>query len=1004
MLTDFSYGGQQIVANGPFKPSGKDMPSDARTRVECYADIVSIPNPHIGLKITVKVDETNNNKMTDYIVKSLKANNIGVANTVIDEVVRYADYLGVSANGGSGEGLTTEQAQKLQTAYDHSQTTHVQASDIPSKTSDLINDSDFLTSIPSEYVTEEEMSTALSTKANKSDIPSLDGYATENFVTNKIAEASLSGSGVDLSGYATKDELNAKANATHTHTVSDITNLSISTYQTKTDDELITQNKTIVGAINETFQSVSSGKKLIASAITDKGVTTSNTDTFQTMANNILSISSNTQPSGQDAYREGRTLIWEDDFNGDSLDTSVWNYELGNIRNGELQVYTNNSKNVYVENSNLVLKAIKEDCEAYDKRTQQTKTFNWTSGSIQTNNTKEFKYGRFEAKIKLTNVMGSFPAFWTLGAGYDYQYTNDANMGNKGVLWPYCGEIDIMEHKGLANSITCGSLYSTSESISTATDLGRLSSGNLDFSKYHIYALEWTKDKIDIYVDDVLVSSSDISGSEFDMPFKQPHFILLNHAIGASGGTPSDSLTECYFYVDWVRVYAPVYENISSITLSKSDVTLSKIGDTSVLTAEFDPDAACDKTLIWESSNQDIAKVYGGKIHAISNGTCNITATHGDVSATCSVTVGTGVVTSTLNSISAVYTQGGVVVYPTTSLDSLKSNLVVTGSYSDGTTKPITGYSLSGALTVGTSTVTVTYNGKTTTFNVIVSEVVEKTLDSISAVYTQGGTIVYPTTSLNSLKSGLVVTANYSDGSNKTITDYSLSGTLTVGTSTVTVTYNGKTTTFNVAVSEVAEENVLFSFNSSEGTDVNTIFNISKNEKNSIKSEVVYNSSGYLEIVEKQKYNSSQDGFIRVEPKNFTVSGNIEIEARLSVEAYRNSTDADTEGVRIGIDNGSEGIYISLTQKYGVRYFNGSSAIPVSTSTVGTITANTMFNLKINIDFTNKSNAKIYMNDTLLDTIDYSNWTKSAYSNRNNFFIMPRNAIATVNTIKIKNI
>ena len=140
MTTDFSYGGQQIVANGPFKPSGKDMPSDARTRVECYADIVSIPNPHIGLKITVKVDETNNNKMTDYIVKSLKANNIGVANTVIDEVVRYADYLGVSSSGGgTGEGLTSEQAQQLQTAYEHSQSPHVTTDDVSMAVRSYVN-------------------------------------------------------------------------------------------------------------------------------------------------------------------------------------------------------------------------------------------------------------------------------------------------------------------------------------------------------------------------------------------------------------------------------------------------------------------------------------------------------------------------------------------------------------------------------------------------------------------------------------------------------------------------------------------------------------------------------------------------------------------------------------------------------------------------------------------------------------------------------------------------
>ena len=131
MATDFSYGGQQVVSSGPIKPSGKDMPVDARTRVKRYADIANIPNPHIGLKITVKSDETNNNKMTDYIVKSLKANSVGIANTLIDEVVRYADYLGVSSSGaGTGTGLTSEQAQQLTTAYEHSQSPHINTIDV----------------------------------------------------------------------------------------------------------------------------------------------------------------------------------------------------------------------------------------------------------------------------------------------------------------------------------------------------------------------------------------------------------------------------------------------------------------------------------------------------------------------------------------------------------------------------------------------------------------------------------------------------------------------------------------------------------------------------------------------------------------------------------------------------------------------------------------------------------------------------------------------------------
>lgn len=863
MSFDFTYGNSTINSSGGFIPTKKNAPTNPREVVDTYADIANIPNPYVGLTVTVKADETNNNKMTDYKVISLKSNNLGIADMLIDQVQRMDEYLGV------------------------------------------------LKEVPAEYVTETEMNEAI---ANISSGGTGGGLTSDQLVTlNKVPTIEQ-----DVANLKTTLGDKNELPSSDTNVVSSINRINNSIGV----EELPTTAKTLKGAIAETFQSVSNGKKLIASAITDKGVTTSNTDTFQTMANNILSISSNTQPSGQDAYREGRVLIWEDDFNGDHLDTSVWNYELGNIRNNELQVYTNNSKNVYIENSNLVLKAIKEDCEAYDKNTKATKVFNWTSGSVQTNNKKEFKYGRIEAKIKLTNVQGSFPAFWTLGAGYDYQYTNDANMGNKGVLWPFCGEIDIMEHFGYNTSTSHGSFYSTDESITQASPLAKSSSKALDFDKYHIYSLEWTEDKLDIFVDDVLVSSADISDPKF-VSFKQPHFILLDHAMGASGGIPSDSLTECYFYVDWVRVYAPLYESVSSITLSENDVILSKIGDTRILTTEFKPDAVYDKTLVWESSNQDIAKVYGGKIQAISNGTCNITATHGDVSATCSVTVGTGVVTSTLDSISAVYTQGDTIVYSDTSLDSLKSNLVVTGHYNDSTTK--------------------------------------------------------------------------------TITDYLLSGTLTVGTSTVTVTYNGKTTTFDVVVSEAVEGEALFSFDSSEGTDINSIFNITKNDTSSTRCETIYNSDGYLEIIEKQIASGSQDGYIRIEPKNFAVSGNLEIEARLSIE-FHGGTSPNLEGVRIGIDDGTEGIYISINPNFGIRYFNGSAPNPTITSTKGEITNGTMFNLKINIDFTNKDHANIYLNNTLLGTINHSNWTKSMYSNRNNFFIMSRNATAIVNTIKIKNI
>lgn len=235
-----------------------------------------------------------------------------------------------------------------------------------------------------------------------------------------------------------------------------------------------------------------------------------------------------------------------------------------------------------------------------------------------------------------------------------------------------------------------------------------------------------------------------------------------------------------------------------------------------------------------------------------------------------------------LVSISAVFTQGQTVVYDTASLDSLKTMLVVTGTYDDQSTEtiPSTEYTLSGTLTAGTSTITVTCDGKTTTFTVQVTHqpgvyavtnnltgcsnsnsansvteggsysgtitasagymmtgatvsitmggtditgtaysngtisiasvtgalvitvtAVAVTLSSISAVYTQGGT-VYDTDTLDSLKADLVVKAHYSDSSTAIVAaaDYTLSGTLTEGTSTITVSYGGKTTTFTVTV------------------------------------------------------------------------------------------------------------------------------------------------------------------------------------------------------------
>jgi len=159
--------------------------------------------------------------------------------------------------------------------------------------------------------------------------------------------------------------------------------------------------------------------------------------------------------------------------------------------------------------------------------------------------------------------------------------------------------------------------------------------------------------------------------------------------------------------------------------------------------------------------------------------------------------------TVTLTGITAAYS-GTAVVFPTTPLNDLKTGLTVTATYSDSTTKTLTAadYTLSGTLAVGASTVTVTYQGKTDTFDVTVADPDgPPILISITANYTPT-TAIFPDTPLDSLKTDLTVTAKYSDDSETTLatTDYTLSGTLAEGNSTVTVTYQGKTDTFDVTV------------------------------------------------------------------------------------------------------------------------------------------------------------------------------------------------------------
>lgn len=289
--------------------------------------------------------------------------------------------------------------------------------------------------------------------------------------------------------------------------------------------------------------------------------------------------------------------------------------------------------------------------------------------------------------------------------------------------------------------------------------------------------------------------------------------VAYNHAMdqieNAGGLTVAikNALLSCFQKVAWIDEHGQDYYDaladelfaVTGITLNSSTLLFSSLGSTQQLTASLIPSTST-ATVSWASSDTSVATVSSsGLVTSVANGSATITASVGSVSATCSVSVAVATVTS----ISAVLNASGHTFYVGDPVDDIKPYLTVTATYSDSTTQtvPSGSYTLSGTLSqVGANTITVSYESVTTTVSVTCAAA---ELSYISAVYTQSGT-VYDTDTLDSLKSDLVVTATYSDSSTETVpsADYTLSGTLTEGTSTITVTYLEKTTTFSTTVSK----------------------------------------------------------------------------------------------------------------------------------------------------------------------------------------------------------
>ncbi|MFC4362239.1 family 16 glycosylhydrolase [Simiduia curdlanivorans] len=241
-------------------------------------------------------------------------------------------------------------------------------------------------------------------------------------------------------------------------------------------------------------------------------------------------------------------LAWADEF--DSINTNNWTFETGGggWGNNELQYYTN-GQNASIQydpaaGSNvLVLEAKKGNPANYNC---WYGSCTYTSTRMITRDKKSFKYGRIEARLKLPQTQGIWPAFWALGNAF----------GSQG--WPQGGEIDIMEHVGYEPTLTHGALhgpgYSGNTPITGTHNLGENVNAN-----YHVYAVEWSTSEIRWFVDGHnFYTASRAQVEQYGQwVYDQPFWLLLNVAVGGNWpGSPDGSSTfPQKMLVDYVRVY-----------------------------------------------------------------------------------------------------------------------------------------------------------------------------------------------------------------------------------------------------------------------------------------------------------------------------------------------------------------------------------------------------------------------------------------------------------------
>jgi len=246
-------------------------------------------------------------------------------------------------------------------------------------------------------------------------------------------------------------------------------------------------------------------------------------------------------------------VVFFDDFSGSHLDRSKWNVEItGNHFNDELQAYVDTTITCYLENNALVL----EPKYTPGFITKDGQKFDFISTRLNTKNKFDFKYGTAEARIKISDGEGLWPAWWLLGNGN----------------WPETGEIDIMEYVGekdWASAAIHGKGYYGETPFVNRQYFNK----DNDVTKWHTYAVDWTPENLIFKYDGIIMFrvTRSMTNHYGQWSFDNNKYLILNFALGGAypvkingvknpyAGLPASTLEliknrKVKMYVDWVKV------------------------------------------------------------------------------------------------------------------------------------------------------------------------------------------------------------------------------------------------------------------------------------------------------------------------------------------------------------------------------------------------------------------------------------------------------------------